>query len=217
MPHPTRLLRRLFLFAALACLLTGPAQADTPPAFDRAAAGARYRAWEARFENDLRVYAKERAAGKAAAPKDVERIFAHSLAPGSRAISNVQQLFSGTTADYTQSGEIIFVGPRVLLLKMLKNSYPAGQGGAFPEPPGSTFPPGLTVWYMHIQSGDLLEERYFSNPAIFKPYHLPPNGTLERDAYPFLLFEDKNGELRLGGFGREYWGALETLWNVQFF
>lgn len=210
------LLRWLF-YAGLALAPIFVLAQAAAPEFDRAAAAERYRAWEARFEQDLRKYAEESADNKAMTDKDIERIFAASVVPDSRAITNIRALFGDNKPAYTVSGEIVFSGGQTLLLKLLRQSYPAGQGGIFPEAADSPFPAKLSVWYMHIQGGELLESNYFSSPRHFNPYHLPANGVLERDAYPFLMFEERGDSLRWGGIGREYWGALTTLWNVQFF
>jgi hypothetical protein len=68
---------------------------------------------------------------------------------------------------------------------------------------------------MHIHGGDRLQ-RYFEDERAFKPYHLPPDGQLERNAYPFMMFEAKTGDLRFGGFGSEWFGAVQRLDNMQF-
>lgn len=64
--------------------------------------------------------------------------------------------------------------------------------------------------------GTRTAERYFSDPKRFKPYHLPPPGTLERNAYPFLLMDDRHGALRLGGVSAEFWNLIATLHGTQF-
>ncbi len=184
--------------------------------FDRARQGERYRAWLAQFETDLRIYRAALAKGQAQSADEVAEIFKRSVVPGSRAHNNVQQMFGSQRPDYSTSGEIVFIGEGRLLLNLLHKSIPAGDGGAFPEAAGSAFPTGLSVWYMHVDAGDELEEDYFASPEYFEPYRLPPHGVLARKAYPFLLFEDGPDRLRLGGFSAEYWRILEIVWNSQF-
>lgn len=199
------------LLLQMVCL---PALAEA--SFDRAKQGERYRAWLAQFETDLKIYRAALADGKAQSADDVADIFRRSVVPGSRAHNNAQQIFGSQRPDYSTSGEIVFVGEARVLLNLLHRSVPAGYGGVFPEAAGSAFPSGLSVWYMHVDGGDELEQDYFASPKYFEPYRLPPHGVLVRKAYPFLLFEDAPDRLRLGGFSAEYWRILEIVWNIQF-
>ncbi|WP_233461652.1 hypothetical protein [Achromobacter insolitus] len=68
---------------------------------------------------------------------------------------------------------------------------------------------------MHVD-GDGRLEPYFNNPEVFKPYRLPQAGPLERNAYPFLLFEDRDGKLRLGGVSREFWDLVKFMDALQY-
>lgn len=192
--------------------LGAAAQAD----FDRAKQGQRYRAWLAQFENDVRHYRSEIAKGGAQTDEEVARIFAHSVVPGSRAITNVREVFGSGGPDYSRGGEIVFVGPAPVVLQTLRVSVPAGAGGTFPESKESRFPRDLSVWYMHIDSSEDSQSRYFESREVFDPYHLPPTGKLERHAYPFLLFEDRGDALRFGGFSAEYWGLVQYLLQLQY-
>lgn len=199
------------LLLQVACL---PALAEA--GFDRAREGERYRTWLAQFESDLKIYRAAQANGKEQNAGKVADIFKRSLVPGSHALNIVRDTFGSQRPDYASSGEIVFAGEAPVLLNLLRNSVPAGYGGAFAEPAGSAFPSGLSVWYMHVDAAEEREQDYFASPRYFTPYRLPPYGVLARKAYPFLLFEDGPGRLRLGGVSAEYWGLFEIIWDSQF-
>lgn len=206
-----RITRRTALLCGLACA--------TPAwAFDRVAAGRRYRDWLRRLHAELAQLDRELPRAQAVAPADVDRFCVSSIVPASRASGTIAQLLSearrhGATS---RSGEIVFLGSLRVVLGLLGASMPAGQGGRFPEEAGSAFAgTALNAWYMHVHAGEALE-RYFGEGGRFKPYRLPQDGELVRDAYPFLLFDDREAALRFGGFSSEWWGAVETLYHRQF-
>ena len=208
----TFLLRKFsFLPVLTLILVSGSCQA-----FDRAKEGERYRQWYQRLQKDIATLRQRVPSEQPISKEDVERWCVNSLVPGSRAIENVRDWLSGGSG-ISRAGEIAIVGPTRILMGMLETSMPAGQGGLYAEKTGSGFPNNaLTVWYVHIPGGSILQD-YFEKQGPFKPYHLPPPGVLERDAYPFLLFEDRNGRLRFGGVSREWYGAVGYLYNIQFF
>lgn len=187
-------------------------------AFDRASEGQRYRRWLADFQRDVRRLATEVTADTALTLEHVHRCCASTVVPHSRAASNVLE-WVGSSRPTRRSGsygEIAWAGPLQLVLRVLSLSVPAGNGGLYPEPAGSDLPDrALSVWYMHINGGEDLQ-RYFDHPKSFAPYHLPPDGQLERKAYPFLLFEDQPTGLRWGGIGQEWFGAIQSLYDMQF-
>jgi hypothetical protein len=208
---------RCGLLLCLVWLASLPTQAQAPR-FDRVASLARYQQWFGQLQTDLRTVLKNVPRDEPITPEHISKWCAQSIVPGSRAANNFSEFLnrSRSQGERTVSGEIVFVGPLTLLMRMLEHGIPAGAGGLFDEPEGSPFATRtLTVWYTHIQAGDILE-RHFNNPEVYKPYRLPPAGTLVRDAYPFLLFEDQGGRLRFGGFGREWWSAFEAAYSVQF-
>lgn len=207
---------RILLIAAIgiAGIQLGGAE-EKPQEFNRAASAAKYRDWLKQFDNDLAHYFNERNS-RELNDADIAHFFCNSVVPNSRAMANLKDLFLSGKPRATVSGEIVFVGPQRVLQRMLNSSIPAGYGGRFPEPTGSKFAAGMAVWYMHIQGGDALE-RYFDSPSNFDHYHLPPNGVLERRAYPFLLFEEEGRQIRWGGIGQEFWGAVESMYSTQFF
>ncbi|KAG1250065.1 hypothetical protein G6F68_013005 [Rhizopus microsporus] len=127
---------------------------------------------------------------------DVDKLFAGTLVPGSRASQVVKEL--ARAQGDTTHGEIRFVGIQRVFMAALSNSVVAGDGGVYPETQAAFKQQTLRVRYMHVDGGGRLEN-YFNNPEIFKPYRLPDPGVLTRDAYPFRLFEDAQGKLRLGG------------------
>jgi hypothetical protein len=206
--------RRQLLLAGLAApWLYTPAWA-----FDRVVAGERYRAWLAQFHADIATTSGKVPRGEPVTAADVERWCERSVAPGSRAVQNLAEWLTEARRDgmSRSGGEIVYHGPLRLALRLMTSSIPAGQGGLYPEVSPSKYPDRvLTVWYMHIHAGEHLAP-YFENPKRFSPYRLPPDGQLARNAYPFLLFEDGPAGLRFGGFGQEWYGALQYAYNVQF-
>lgn len=172
------------------------------------------------FRDEVQALLKGVPADRPIEPSDVAKWCARSIVPDSRAAIHLAEI-AGSARSQARSrsgsgGEIVIFGPLKLLDGLLESSIPSGLGGAYPEAPGSRFADRvLTVWYMHIDDGGLLTP-YFENPAAFRPYRLPPDGRLERNAYPFLLFEDAGATLRLGGLGSEWFGALTQLNQLQF-
>lgn len=71
----------------------------------------------------------------------------------------------------------------------------------------------LSVWYLHVDVGDMTNT-YLLSSGAFTPYRLPPAGTFERRAYPFLLMDTRDGALRLGGISAELWGLVAWLQNA---
>ncbi|MDF3942576.1 hypothetical protein P3W66_21170, partial [Achromobacter denitrificans] len=100
-------------------------------------------------------------------------------------------------------------------LAALSDAVVAGDGGDYPETGSRRPPQPLCVRYMHVDGGGRLE-RYFNDPEIFKPYRLPAPGVLARDAYPFLLFETREGHLRLGGVSREFWELVRFMDGLSY-
>lgn len=195
--------RRLLLAGLTAAWWCPPARA-----FDRVAARDRYRDWLNRFHNDLTALANEVPKGAPATLADVERCCSGSVVPGSRGAHNVTEWYARALSE-NRGGWVLRA------FQLMERSIPAGQGGLFPEAPQSGFPDRtLTVWYMHIHSGEALSP-YFRNPQRFSPYRLPPDGQLERNAYPFLLFEDGAAGLRFGGAGKEWHGAVQFAYELQ--
>jgi hypothetical protein len=68
---------------------------------------------------------------------------------------------------------------------------------------------------MHVGGRDALQA-YFNDKTHFPMYQLPPNGTLRRHAYPFLLFDESGDAVRLAGFGAEWMGAVIHLQRKQY-
>lgn len=194
---------------ALCCLaaLLWLACAPSAHAFDRQAQTQRYQQWLDDFERDLR------ALSGIANPTDadVERVFADTVVPSSRAVEFVRELAARPAGSV--SGGIAFQGPARLLLGVLRQSVVAGDGGPYLDTPPGKAPLTLRAWYLHIDGGGKLE-RHFDDPEAYRPYHLPPDGTLERGVYPFLVFED-GPRLRLGAMTREYWNVVRFVDNQQ--
>lgn len=205
-------MRRLLAGLLCCALLMGAAPVS---AFDRVKEGERYRQWYAQLQKDIESLLAHVPSGAPLTNEDIERWCANSLVPGSRAIHNLRDWLSGGAGISRAGGGIAIVGPTTILISLLESSIPAGQGGLFPEKEGSGFPDKtLTVWYMHIPGNSVLQP-YFDDARNFKPYRLPAEGVLERNAFPFLLFEDKGGRLRFGGVSQEWFGAVQYLHGIQ--
>lgn len=198
-----RMRRALCCAAVLLWLTCAPAA----QAFDRQAQTQRYQQWLTDFERDLR----QLAAVPNPTDADVERIFADTVVPSSRAVAFVRQLAAQPAG--TVSGEIAYQGRAHLLLGLLRQSVVAGDGGPYTDAPPGQAPLRLRAWYLHIDGGGQLE-RHFNDPDAYKPYRLPPDGTLARGVYPFLVFED-GPRLRLGAMTREYWDVVRFLDGLQ--
>lgn len=199
--------RHLRMVQCMTILLCSLALAPAAHAFDHVAATQRYQQWVKDFENDLTQLAAVRDPSDA----DIERLFANTVVPSSRAVAFVRQLAAQPRGSV--SGGIAFQGAARLTVGVLRQAVVAGDGGPYTDTPPGKPPLTLRAWYLHIDGGGRLE-RHFNDPDSFKPYHLPPDGTLERDAYPFLVFED-GPRLRLGAITREFWGVVRFLDNAQ--
>lgn len=208
---PLQICRCLFLLL----LLTSTSISH---AFDRAAAGASYEAWFEQFIADVGRLRNALIDHPDLTPDDVDKICAASIASHSRMSAFVLDLAQNSVrhGDVHSGGEIVSYGPLYLLQRVLADTIPAGDGGLWVEPePKKYTASDVRVLYVHIHGDSLLAE-YFSDSRNFAPYHLPPEGTLQRKAYPFLLFQNQQGKLRLAGLGQEYWGALDYLYSKQF-
>ncbi|CAB3701579.1 hypothetical protein IB257_01010 [Achromobacter sp. ACM03] len=208
MEHPTRVLQRawLLLLALLITLHGGLAHAQ---AFDRQAENARYRQWLEDFRADLQRLRQSPDSAKA----DIDSLFAKTIVPGSRGTQLVRTL-AQAPGDST-SGEIHYAGLQRVFLAALADAVVAGDGGDYPETQAKYQKQVLRVRYMHVDGGGRLES-FFNDPEHFKPYRLPAPGTLERDAYPFLLFEEHDGKLRLGGVSKEFWELVRFMDTLQY-
>ncbi|EHK68122.1 hypothetical protein KYC_01869 [Achromobacter arsenitoxydans SY8] len=198
----------LLFWLAAAALLAPQADAAGERAFDRHAENQRYRQWLDTFRQDLgrlRNIPPPRAA-------DLDAHFANSIVPGSRAAKLMKELAAASPGGV--SGEIRFAGIQRIFLGVLADSVVAGDGGIFPETQPAFQQTALRVRYMHVDGGGRAE-RYFSDPETFKPYRLPEPGVFARDAYPFLLFEERDGKLRLGGVSKEFWDLVTFMDALQ--
>lgn len=208
-PSVSRVLRGWAAWLCLGCLaflLAGNAWSQE---FDRAAELVRYRAWLTDFKQDLnRLSASRRPLSEA----ELDAMFARTVVPGSRGAAFIRQSFArrgGDGAYFPQTG------PRAVFLGVLDSGIPAGQGGVYPETDPALNVADLTVWYLHVDVGDMTNT-YLLSDKHFTPYRLPPPGKLERNAYPFLLMDTHGGALRLGGVSSELWGLIAYLHNAAF-
>ncbi|MEN4920354.1 hypothetical protein ABE485_16920 [Achromobacter spanius] len=200
-------LRRLSLaaFLALLALLAAPAGAQD---FDRGAENQRYRQWLREFRQDMLRLRDTPDPGQA----DLDTLFADTVVPGSRAAALMQQLAAASPD--SAGGGIAVAGLQRVFLMALSDAVVAGDGGVYPDTQAPAQKDVLHVRYMHVDGGGRLE-RYFSDPDVFKPYRLPAPGVYARDAYPFLLFELRDGKLRLGGVSKEFWNLVKFMDALQ--
>lgn len=204
--------RWLAAWLCLACLTyLGylPTSTAATQGFNRAAELVRYRAWLKDFTQDLdRLSATRRPLSDA----QLDEMFARTVVPGSRAAGFIRQSFARRAKDGSYISQ---TGPRRVFLGVLESGIPAGQGGLYPETDPALDVGDLTVWYLHVDVGDMTNT-YLLSPDHFTPYRLPPPGKLERKAYPFLLMQTDHGALRLGGVSSELWGLIVYLHNAAY-
>ena len=207
---PTR--RELLLACASLAL-----PVDSALALDRADASRRYRLWLVQLSDDLARMAADVGASGSLTPAQVEQYCGNSIVPKSRGAALLVQLSeraSPRRRSHRQANR--YLDHTAIMLALLHSSVPAGDGGGFPENPGSRFAAiDSRVWYMHVDGGEKLHG-YFADQRRFPHYLLPPSGTLERQAYPFLLFDDGHESIRLAGVSEEWMGAVVALYNNQF-
>ncbi|KRC77741.1 hypothetical protein ASE30_26555 [Achromobacter sp. Root83] len=201
-------LRRFWLLALAGFLALQPGLAGAQ-AFDRQAENQRYRQWLGDFKQDLLRLRRSPDPKQA----DIDALFANTIVPGSRATGLVKELAAAKTG--STSGEIHFAGIQRVFLAALSDAVVAGDGGVYPDTQAAYQKDALRVRYMHVDGGGRLE-RYFGNPEVFKPYRLPDPGVFARDAYPFLLFEVRDGKLRLGGVSKEFWDLVKFIDALQY-
>jgi len=175
--------------------------------FNRAAELKRYRAWRHDFTQDLDTLSAARAPLSDA---ELDAMFSRTVVPGSRGAGFVRQTFTQRDSDGNFHPR---TGSRAIFMGVLDSGIPAGQGGRYPEPDPQRDVAPLTVWYLHVDVGDMTNT-YLLSSEHFTPYRLPPPGKLERNAYPFLLMDTRNDALRLGGVSSELWGLIIYLHNA---
>ncbi|MGB3430295.1 hypothetical protein [Achromobacter sp.] len=189
---------------SLGLLPSGNAQAQD---FNRAAELVRYRAWLTVFKQDLeRLSTSPRPLSET----ELDAMFARTVAPGTRGAGFIRQAFTQRGGEGTYFPK---PGPRTVFLAVLDSAIPAGQGGLYPEADAALNVADLTVWYLHVDVGDMTNT-YLLSGEHFTPYRLPPPGKLERNAYPFLLMDTRDRALRLGGVSSELWGLIAYLHNA---
>lgn len=175
--------------------------------FDRAAQQQRYRAWLAVFKQDMDRLASTR---RPLSEDELDAMFAGSVVPGSRGAAFIRQTF---TQRANGAAYVPRPGPRPVFMAVLDSAIPAGQGGRYPEDDPALDATPLTVWYLHVDVGDMTNT-YLLSEKHFTPYRLPAPGTLARNAYPFVLMDLQGATPRLGGISAELWGLITYLHNA---
>lgn len=187
-------------------------------AFDRGLVGDEYQQWFRTFLQDSKSLRAALIKNPELTAAEADQLCAASIVPHSRMSVKLLEMLreSATKGDARARGEIVFFGTYAIFGRMLEHSIPAGDGGVWQEPKPEMFAmPNVRVMYMHIH-GDESLERYFADAEQFPSYFLPKEGVLERNAYPFLLFQRYEGRLRLAGIGQEYWGAVVSRIQRQY-
>lgn len=223
---------RLLLFLSL---MFAVAAQGAP--LDRLVARDQYRDWYARFLADMRslealsrepdqlgpvsaqqdeTFAAQLYPRRDIAIETVNRVFTQSVVPDSRAANLIQgfarrpEMFQGSRTDPPLAGE------GMIMMHLLQYALPAGYGGAYRNDKPIPADEGSFVWYMHLPSGEGTSS-VFEDGKLFAPYHLPPDGVLERKAYPFLLFREKQGKLYLAGVSQELLSVISAMWTQQLY
>lgn len=218
---------------AVLCL-TFPLAAQASEAFDAVAANRLYLDWYTRFENDFRglvkeareIDWKEKPPGDAFDLEDINKIFRDSVMPGSRMavqlvnIANSPESYLGSSIS-----DPPVAGWAIIVLRMFRNATPAGYGGLYdvtkqtmPSQQAKQYPGDKDsfVLYMNLHLDNSLSG-VLNDPDNFTSYHLPPHGVLERNAYPFLNFLDKKGNLFITGMSAEFGRVSEAIYRMQLY
>lgn len=137
----------------------------------------------------------------------------------SRAMSTLSAVTSRPEALLSDIGFDAQRNPKVALgdalIKWISRAEPAGDGGIYPEPEVEFASQCAQVWYVRWPELDKLMR---GRPAkAGQPFALglgmPPAGTLERQAYPFLTFSrGADRGLQLSGVSREF---LQAVWLLE--
>lgn len=136
-----------------------------------------------------------------------------SVAPVSRATVALSQiLLEPENLQVPLPAGIEPLTPKTLAARLdalLAEAQPAGYGGLYPEPEERFAGLCSEVWYLRLPS---LEARLAAGQpsplGSTTPYALPAEGTLRRDAYPFILVSREGGALRLAGLSKELMQVL---------
>jgi hypothetical protein len=205
----------LILTVSLVAMTVGLAHAET---FDRVAAKKRYVDWYGRFEADFRMFAQ--AVGTASAESldkpRVNRIFAQSVVPDSRMAGMLLGLANRPNMMRGNQGDPPVGAHTYVMLRTLRSALPAGYGGAYTNKEPIPSDAGSFIWYLHVHSGET-NSGVFRNPEVFNPYHLPPYGVMERNAYPFIVFCEIEGKLYAAGLSAEFVEVVDAMWNRQLY
>ncbi len=184
--------------------------------FDKAAAKARYDHWYKMFLADMRVLAKEVRNGESPDISRVNQIFSHSVVPDSHmTMLLVAQAKDPRTFETSRTDPPV-MGWAPIMLALLDNASPAGQGGPYHRKDMLPSDEGSFVWYIEVHSDSSISG-VFQDRQIFKSYHLPPNGVLERNAYPFINFREKDGAIYCTGFSGELVNLVSTVSRMQLY
>lgn len=207
--------------AVLLALCCVPAQAHdlkspTVGQFDATAARLRYDNWYHRFLANIRTLAQETRAGTAPSQSRINDIFSDSVVPDSRMAMLLALLAKQPENFGASRTDPPVMGWASIMMVLLDHALPAGQGGPYTRDDMIPADKGAFVWYMTLHTDSSISD-VFKNPNIFASYHLPPDGVLERRAYPFITFREEHGKLYCTSISMELYQVVSAVRQLQLY
>ncbi|MBT2744967.1 MULTISPECIES: hypothetical protein [unclassified Lysobacter] len=190
-----------------------------PATVDPVAASA-YADWVRRFTADYSASAKRAGAGD----DGIAQAFANSVAPDSLALAYLREL-AGQQQLHGASvhAQIATAAPGRVVAEVIGGSVFAGSAGPHP---GADFGPalpakesfeGVYVWFASDDEGKRSIQSALQSKWQRDTLRVPAEGSVERDAFPLLIFRRIDGKLYLAAFTREFQAIVEPLYQPQWF
>ena len=138
------------------------------------------------------------------------------VAPQSRAFYTLVQLRQDEESVVRSLGVTVKGPPKATLVRhfvdwMLK-ARPVRFGGIYPESDARMAGLCAEIWYVQLPGVEARLASPGMRTPLPEPYVLPPEGTLQRGAYPFLTFQQDPKGLQLAGISREF---LQMIWWLE--
>ncbi|MDP5238946.1 WG repeat-containing protein [Uliginosibacterium sp. 31-16] len=177
-------------------------------AWNAAQARADYASWLSAWRTTWQAAVKS--------PKTITRsTLGVSVAPVSRAtVALGQILLEPENLQVPLPAGIEAVAPEHLAARLdalFAEAQPVGYGGLYPEPEARFAGLCAEVWYLRLPSLEVRLAAGQPSPlGSATSYALPAEGTLRRDAYPFILVSREGGTLRLAGLSKEWVQVLRA-------